>query len=145
MTLKDFSGEASKWSEFWDSFESAIHNNTTISAVDKFNYLCGLLNGPAASTIAGFSLSAVNYEAAINLLKERFANPQTIIASHMEKLLKVSCVADENDTKQLRSVYDSIESNIRSLKTLGIKSEQYGSLLVPVMLSTLPSEDQPEV
>ena len=142
LILKDFSGEASKWSEFWDSFESAVHNNTTISAVDKFNYLRGLLNGPAASTIAGFSLSAANYEAAINLVKERFANRQTIIASHMEKLLKVSRVADANDTKQLRSVYDSIESNIRSLKTLRIDSEQYGSLLVPVMLNKLPSEFQ---
>ena len=47
LTLKDFSGEASKWSEIWDRFESAVHNNTTISAVDKFNYRRRLLNGPA--------------------------------------------------------------------------------------------------
>lgn len=40
------------------------------------------------------------------------------------------------------SVYDSIEAIIRSLKTLGIESVQYGSLLVPVMLSKLPNDSQ---
>ena len=142
LTLKSFKGETAQWLEFWDSFESAIHNNPRISAVDKFNYLHGLLSGTAASTISGFSLSAINYKAAVSLLKERFANPQAIIASHMEQLLKITRVTDESDTKQMRSVYDSIEANIQSLKNLRIESAQYGSLLVPVMLSKLPNDLQ---
>ena len=60
----------------------------------------------------------------------------------MEQLLKITRVMDESDTKQMRSVYDSIEANIRSLKNLGIESAQYGSLLVPVMLSKLPNDLQ---
>lgn len=103
--------------------------------MDEFNYLRGLLSGTAASTISGFSLSATNYEAAVSLLKERFANPQAIIASHMEQLLKITRVTDENDKKQMRSVYDSIEAKIRSLKNLGIESAQYCSLLVPISCS----------
>ena len=35
LTLKTFKGETGQWLEFWDSFESAIHNNPKISAVDK--------------------------------------------------------------------------------------------------------------
>ena len=42
----------------------------------------------------------------------------------------------------MRSVYDSIEASIRSLKNLGIESTQYGSLLVPVMLFKLPNDLQ---
>lgn len=42
----------------------------------------------------------------------------------------------------MRSVYDSIEAIIRSLKNLGIESAQNGSLLVPVMLSKLPNDLQ---
>lgn len=142
LTLKSFNGETSNWLEFWGSCESAVHKNTRISAEDKFNYLRGLASGTAAATIAGFSLSVTNYEAAVNLLKERFAIPQAIIVSHMEKLLKITRVANANDTKQMRAVYDNIETNIRSLKNLAIESAQYGSLLVPVMLSKLPSDFQ---
>lgn len=40
------------------------------------------------------------------------------------------------------SVYDSTEAIIRSLKNLGIESVQYGSLLVPVMLSKPPNDSQ---
>lgn len=35
LTLKTFKGETAQSLEFWDSLESAIHNNPKISAVDK--------------------------------------------------------------------------------------------------------------
>ena len=38
LTLKSFKGETAQWLEFWDSFESAIHNKPRISAVDKFTW-----------------------------------------------------------------------------------------------------------
>ena len=34
--------DVTKWSTFWDSFQSAIHDNREISKVDKFNYLNSL-------------------------------------------------------------------------------------------------------
>lgn len=41
LILSNFNGEVTKWSTFWDSNESAIHNNDAITCkVDKFNYLC---------------------------------------------------------------------------------------------------------
>ena len=138
--LPTFDGDSSRWLEFWDSFEAAIHKNPKLVAIDKFNYLRASLEGNAASAIAGFSLSAANYQTAVVVLQERFANPQAIIANHMEKLLKLSSLSNARDTTQLRNVYDTLEANIRSLKTLGNKSEQYGSLLVPVMLNKLPQE-----
>ena len=138
--LPTFDGDSSRWLEFWDPFEAAIHKNPNFAAIDKFNYLRASLEGNAASAIAGFVLSAANYQAAVVVLQERFANPQAIIANHMEKLLKLPSVLNARDTKQLRNVYDALEANFRSLKTLGIKAEQYGLLLVPVMLNKLPQE-----
>ena len=64
--------ESWKWQEFWDSFESAIHSNDSLSNVDKFSYLRGLLLEPARSAIAGFALASANNEAAVELLKKRF-------------------------------------------------------------------------
>ena len=42
--------------------------------------------------------------------------------------------------KGLRHLYDVIESNVRSLKSLGVRAESYGSLLSSVLMNKLPSE-----
>jgi len=39
LELKKFSGKIHEFQEFWDSFESAIHVNESLSEVDKFKYL----------------------------------------------------------------------------------------------------------
>jgi len=73
------------------------------------------------------------------MLKERFGDPQQIICSHMEGLMKIpNCTSDRSSS--LRSVYDKIMVNIRGLETLGVTSDQYGSLLIPVIMTKLPDE-----
>ena len=63
--------------------------------VDKFNYLNSVLEGTAALTIQGLSLTTANYDTAIELLKKRFGNTQQIVATHMEELLKLpACIGD---------------------------------------------------
>jgi hypothetical protein len=46
-----------QWNEFWDSFESAVHNNKKLSSVEKFNYLKSKLQGDAKYSVAGLNLS----------------------------------------------------------------------------------------
>ena len=140
LTLGRFSGEPTKWQSFWASFESAVHNNKAISSVDKFNYLKGLLEGIAASAIAGLTLTSENYEAAVDILRKRFANPQLLISSHMDVLLKLQASNSSSDVKAARRLYDKIESHISSLQSLGVESKSYGSLLVPVIMSKIPEE-----
>ncbi|XP_057299451.1 uncharacterized protein LOC130630070 [Hydractinia symbiolongicarpus] len=40
----------------------------------------------------------------------------------------------------MRKLYDLIESQVRSLKALGFKAENYGPMLIPVVLSKLPND-----
>ena len=140
LTLRKFSGDPKYWQSFWDSFEAAVHNNDSVSKIDKFNYLKSLVEGNAASAIDGFALTADNYESAVKLLKDRFADPQMIISSHMEELLNLPAVSDIHQVSKIRQLYDSIETHIRSLRNLGINSNSYGSLLVPLIVSKLPEE-----
>ena len=78
LTLRKFSGDSKSWQSFWDSFEAAVHNNSSVSKIDKFNYLKSLVEGNAASAIDGFALTADNYESAVKLLKDRFADPRLL-------------------------------------------------------------------
>ena len=36
LALQPFSGDITNWTTFWDSYESAIHKNPTLSDIDKF-------------------------------------------------------------------------------------------------------------
>lgn len=56
----------------------------------------------------------------------------------MGKLLRLNTVSDSSDTTKLRALYDQIETSIHSLEALGIKLEQFGSLLLPVILMKIP-------
>ena len=38
LIIDHFSGDIRLWQSFWSQFESAIHQNQTLSATDKFNY-----------------------------------------------------------------------------------------------------------
>ena len=43
ITLPHFGGDIMKWTAFWDSYKSAVHNNDELSDVDKFNYYSSVL------------------------------------------------------------------------------------------------------
>ncbi len=102
---------------FYDSYTAAVHSNDTLSKVDKFNYLKTLLEGSAASAIAGFSLTEENYDTALKLLKDRYANSQVIVSSHVDALLKLESVSNIHEISKVRNLYDSKETHIRSLSS----------------------------
>ena len=92
LAIEKFNGDVEKYQEFLDSFNATIHNNPKLEAVDKFRYLRMFLDdnkdgdGPK-SLIAGFSTTADNYEAALNIIKETYGKKERIIMSHVSKLL----------------------------------------------------------
>ena len=139
LHIAKFAGDVTKFRTFWDSFDSAVNQNPSLSAIDKFNYLQGLLDGPATAAIQGLTPSEANYTTALDLLKEHFGKTQQVISAHMDQLLRLpSCVGDK--ASQIRTVYDKISVHVRGLDALGVRAEQYGSFLIPVIMSKLPAE-----
>jgi len=119
IDLKKFNGELSKWQSFWDTFEASIHNNHNLAPIDKFNYLNSLLQGIAADSIAGLSFTSSNYDEAVAILQRRFGNKQLIINRHMDILLNLNAAKSSNSVKELRQLYGTIESHVRSLRDNG--------------------------
>lgn len=75
-----------------------------------------------------------------SVLKKRFGNKKQIIAKHMDVLLNVDPVTSQYNLKGLHRLYDVVESQVRSLKSLGVSSDSYGNLLSSVLLNKLPQE-----
>ena len=144
LFIKRFSGRPTEWTSFWQSFNSAIHSNTDLNDINKFNYLHMYLEQSAADTISGFELISTNYHEAIKLLTNKFGNKQIIVGSYMDSLLKLPAV-DTMDLKKFRSLYDRIEGSVSSLSSVGIKPESYKSFVCPLLMAKLPAEKRIEI
>ena len=97
------------------------------------------MEGTAAAAIRGLPLTANNYEAAKNILKKQFGQPQIIINAHMESLVKIAAVTSDSNLKCLRELYDQVEAHVRALQALEVESGSYGKLLVPLLMEKLPT------
>ena len=138
LILPTFGGNPLYWQSFWDSYRAAVHDNPSLSDIQKFNYLRAQLRGDASRSIAGFPLTNANYQRSIELLQERFGQSHRIINAHMEAMLNLP-----NPTTQLVSLqhfYDTLETHIRGLEALGKSHESYGGILVPIIHKKLPVE-----
>ena len=138
ICIQPFDGEALKWRTFIEQFEATVDIKDDLSDIEKFTYLKGYLRDSALEAINGLTLTSDNYVQAKELLKRRFGNSQLIISSHMNNLISLNKIINRN-VKELRILYDKIEGNVRALNSLGINSNNFGPLLIPIILEKLPN------
>ena len=143
ISLPKFSGDITKFRSFWQCFKCSVDENENLSAVHKMTYLSSSLEGAAYQVVEGMELTEENYAHAIETLQARFGKSQSIINAHMKALLHLEC--NPGSVSQLRNLYDKINVQVRGLHALGISSEQYGALLIPVIMTRLPTEISLEV
>ena len=93
-----------------------------------------------AYAISGLAPTSQNYAQALELLEKRFGNPQLVISSRINTLVKLPAVGEQDAVHGLRTFYDQINLHIRSLSPLGVASEHYGSMLSIIILEKLPPE-----
>ena len=83
LEIKKFSAEPTAWMTFIDSFEGIVYRWTNLSDVEKFNYLL-YLQKDTLHTISGMPITNANYKNALELLRNRFGNPQKVISALYE-------------------------------------------------------------
>ena len=138
LEIKKFSGKVQDWSEFWDSFKSAIDNDPDLANIDKFKYLSSFLEEMPRRVIAGLSLTEANYSSAVEILKERYAKPTVIKRAHINELVNMQPVFNERSQVRLNNFYDDVETHFRGLKALDVDQDTYSSIVVPVLMDKLP-------
>ena len=139
LYLPRYAGDPKRWQEFWDAF-GVVDGNQNIPPVNKFRHLRTLLEGRAAAAISGIQTTDANYTVAVKLLKERFAQKQIVVNAHIEALTNLQTVHSDKDVKGLRNLVDKIDTNVRSLETLGYDLKQYGPFLNPMIMRKLPEQ-----
>ena len=116
LDIPEFGGDPKEYRGFWDAFQVSIDSKATLSKVSKFTHLKKALVGDPARSVRGLECTDANNDEAVDILKKLFGNKNIIISSHMDVLTNLTQVSTYHDTKRLRSLYDKIEGNFRSLE-----------------------------
>ena len=75
LSIPMFSGDILDWQSFWDCFETAVHNISALSGVQKLNYLRAQLQGGALRVITGLPVINDSYKDSVTLLQDRYGQP----------------------------------------------------------------------
>ncbi|KAJ0169355.1 hypothetical protein K1T71_015239 [Dendrolimus kikuchii] len=136
IDLPHFNGDYQHWLEFRDTYISLIHNNTTISEINKFHYLRAALKGTAALSIKSLEFSSNNYHLAWQLLTERYDNERLLVNHHIQALFNFENITREC-SRLLRNMVDITNKNLRALALLGQPTDHWDTLIIYIMSKKL--------
>lgn len=129
LKLPVFGGEYEQWMLFKDAFESLIHNNHKLTAVQKFQYLRSSLKDEGLQVINGLNTSAANYLSAWELLTSQYGNKRLIISSHLAKLLEFPAMTRDKHTS-MRQLIMHLRTHLKALEVLGQLTDQWATLTI---------------
>ena len=135
MSLPVFDGDRRKWLSFWDVFKSEVHDVKDISNVTKFNFLKGQLSEQVKVIVDGIMATEDNYNLLVETLQDNYGDKTAIKNAHCVAL--VTIVKPQETASALRTFYDSLMSDMRSLATLDLPTTRYGDFYVPILLEKL--------
>ncbi|XP_072375458.1 uncharacterized protein [Diabrotica undecimpunctata] len=142
LELKKFDGNIRNWLPFWSQFQK-IHNDPDIDLNDKVEYLvqCTLMGSRVRQLVDSFPATGNNYGKMVDCLLSRFGRDDLQIEVYVRELLKLVINNTSSGNKRdLSLLYDNLETQLRALETLGIKSDNYAAMLFSLVESCLPSE-----
>jgi len=111
IQLPKFDGDILRWITFRDTYISLVHDNVTLTNIEKFHYLVSSVRGSASAVVRSIALSDSNYILAWNALNERFDNPRLIMNSHMDRLFNFSPLRSSS-LEYLKHFLDTFQENI---------------------------------
>ena len=136
LATPSFNGNPLKWTEFWDIFAATVHNNSSLSDVQKLAYLKGMMSGTALSAISSLKTTNSNYSAAIDILQERFGRSDAIQQALFNKLRSIR--VSTNKVHDLQSTQDAIVQVITQLESLSVDTNQ--ALIIQLIFDKFPVE-----
>lgn len=140
LNLLSFSGEVTKWVEFWGIFECSIHQNKELTDIQKLTYLKSQLEGEAAKLVSGFKLEACNYGPAIQLLKDNYGRKDRVSYALVTELTNLpKPTHNVSSLKQFTAKYESL---YKSLVTQDLNRGEICSIL---LLNYLPAQTKENI
>lgn len=91
-----------------------------LHTIDKFQYLTSCLIGKDVAAIDRLPISEQNYEISLKTKVKRLGKDEVIMEEHMSPLLAVHPVHNLPDTECLKTLYNKLQTGVRSHEALGV-------------------------
>ncbi|KAJ8950027.1 hypothetical protein NQ318_002439 [Aromia moschata] len=135
--LPQFNGDVSQWQTFIDSFRSLIHENDSLSNIEKFNYLLQCLKGEPFNLTRATPLNSANYLVAYNALVKRYDNPLIIATAHWHAIENTKKLGSSEGPGALRFLVDAFRENVSILKNMKFPVKQWDFILFNMLFDRL--------
>ncbi|XP_072398292.1 uncharacterized protein [Diabrotica undecimpunctata] len=141
IEFKKFNADLKDWLPFWSQFK-VVHDDPSIDLTDKITYLrqATVESSKARRLVESFPAVTDNYSKIIQSLQSRFGREDLQIEVYIIELLKLILSRVFSSSCNISALYDMIESQLRSLETLGITADKYAAILYPLIESCLPED-----
>uniref|UniRef100_A0A1B0D820 Uncharacterized protein n=1 Tax=Phlebotomus papatasi TaxID=29031 RepID=A0A1B0D820_PHLPP len=139
VQLMKFSGNDEDWQSFIELFTSVIHNNPSLSGVQKMQYLAAQLEGQPKRLIARLTLTNSNYESALSILKERYENKRHMVMSYMNSIVHYKRLSS-GSAEDVIKLHDCINACLEGLKNLGYNVTSWDPMIVAIAMMKFDTE-----
>ncbi|XP_061720311.1 uncharacterized protein LOC133527370 [Cydia pomonella] len=138
INLPNFSGNVKLWSEFYDMFNSLIHENKALSDTERMHYLVSCLSGDALALIRTFPVAAEYYRTAYETLIARYRGKRDLAFTCWKEMLDVTFKS--NSPHEFRKTLDTFQENLTMLTRLDLPTDKWDFVLTYLLLSKLDSK-----
>ncbi|GFV38493.1 DUF1758 domain-containing protein [Trichonephila clavipes] len=135
LVLPEFSGKYEEFSSFKIQFDDLITNNILLSESQKLYYL-------RSSLTHEVNYLCSNFDSLYEFLEKRYENERLIINIHIQNILKLEKIQNENST-EIRNMIDCVQKNFRALKVLKYEQNKLSDvLLINILVEKLDRESR---
>uniref|UniRef100_A0A1B0D822 Uncharacterized protein n=1 Tax=Phlebotomus papatasi TaxID=29031 RepID=A0A1B0D822_PHLPP len=120
-------------------FYSVIHNNPTLSGVEKLRYLLSYLSSFPKKLIERLPLTNANYEIALDILKKRYDNKRVMVSAYVNSIISYKKMNNGSAGDAIR-LHDAVDSCLSGLKKLGYDVAHWVPIMVAIVTSKFDVE-----
>lgn len=127
--MPSYSGVYTDWPSFYDSFKRLVHENHSISAIEKFIYLKEALPLDYNRDIRDVPITEANYKETWNTLVER-NNKKRVLFTHFMNLLSSQSVISKESASASKTLVHTSRACVNALKTLEVGIDACDEVIV---------------
>ncbi|XP_026742369.1 uncharacterized protein LOC113504313 [Trichoplusia ni] len=143
IQLPTFSGIYDEWPAYQDLYTSLVHDNPTLSKVQKLHYLKSSLTGEALSLLKHVQVTEDNYNDAFAMLKARFGNKRIIANSILKRLFTQKKITSQT-ASNIKAILDTTTECLNALTNLKLSTSSLDPLAHSLIVFLVVHKLDPE-
>lgn len=136
INLPVFEGTLKDWPQFKDLFLALVHENVSLSPIEKFHFLLSSTKGEPNLLVKSLPLCSNNYELVWTQLNERYDNKRLLATQYIDEILNLTPIHFESP-KPLRHMLDVLNENTAALKQMDIPDSLADFIILHLVLKNV--------